>query len=123
MTGAQILFECLKAQGVDCIVGMPGNQNIHLYDALLQTDGIDHFLIRNEQGATLMANGYARASGRVGVAFTVPGPGATNASTGIVDAHTDCVPVLLITGGTEVAFNGRVRSKCFHGLDHGLNGR
>ena len=117
MTGAQILIECLKAQGVDCIVGMPGNQNIHLYDALLQADGIDHFLIRNEQGATLMANGYARASGRVGVAFTVPGPGATNASTGIVDAHTDCVPVLLITGGTEVAFNGRARSKCFHGLD------
>ena len=52
-----------------------------------------------------------------GVALTVPGPGATNASTGIVDAHTDCVPVLLITGGTEVAFNGRDRSKCFHGLD------
>jgi acetolactate synthase-1/2/3 large subunit len=117
MTGAQILIDCLKEQGVDCIVGMPGNQNIHLYDALLQTDGIDHFLIRNEQGATLMANGYARASGRVGVALTVPGPGAANASTGIVDAHTDCVPVLLITGGTEVAFNGRARSKCFHGLD------
>ena len=74
-------------------------------------------LIRHEQGATLIANGYARASGRVGVALTVPGPGSTNASTGLVDAHTDCVPVLLITGGTEVAFDGRDRAKCFHGLD------
>ncbi len=117
MTGADILIQSLKAQNIRCIVGMPGNQNIDIYDALLRAGGIDHYLIRNEQGATLIANGYARASGEVGVALTVPGPGATNASTGIVDAHTDCVPVLLITGGTEVAFNGRDRSKCFHGLD------
>lgn len=117
MTGADVLIRSLKAQNVRCIVGMPGNQNIDIYDALLRAGGIDHYLIRNEQGATLLANGYARASGDVGVALTVPGPGATNASTGIVDAHTDCVPVLLITGGTEVAFNGRDRSKCFHGLD------
>ncbi len=117
MTGADILIRSLKAQNIRCIVGMPGNQNIDIYDALLRAGGIDHYLIRNEQGATLVANGYARASGEVGVALTVPGPGATNASTGIVDAHTDCVPVLLITGGTEVAFNGRDRSKCFHGLD------
>ena len=117
MTGADVLIRSLKAQNVRCIAGMPGNQNIDIYDALLRAGGIDHYLIRNEQGATLLANGYARASGEVGVALTVPGPGATNASTGIVDAHTDCVPVLLITGGTEVAFNGRDRSKCFHGLD------
>ena len=117
MTGADILIQSLKAQNIRCIVGMPGNQNIDIYDALLRAGGIDHYLIRNEQGATLIANGYARASGEVGVALTVPGPGAANASTGIVDAHTDCVPVLLITGGTEVAFNGRDRSKCFHGLD------
>lgn len=117
MTGADVLIRSLKAQSVRCIVGMPGNQNIDIYDALLRNGGIDHYLIRNEQGATLVANGFARASGEVGVALTVPGPGAANASTGIVDAHTDCVPVLLITGGTEVAFNGRDRSKCFHGLD------
>lgn len=117
MTGADVLIRSLKAQNVRCIVGMPGNQNIDIYDALLRAGGVDHYLIRNEQGATLLANGYARASGEVGVALTVPGPGAANASTGIVDAHTDCVPVLLITGGTEVAFNGRDRSKCFHGLD------
>lgn len=117
MTGADVLIRSLKAQNVRCIVGMPGNQNIDIYDALLRTGGIEHYLIRNEQGATLIANGFARASGEVGVALTVPGPGSTNASTGIVDAHTDCVPVLLITGGTEVAYNGRDRSKCFHGLD------
>jgi thiamine pyrophosphate-dependent acetolactate synthase large subunit-like protein len=116
MTGGEILVKCLEAQGVSTIVGMPGNQNIWIYDALINTD-IRHCLIRNEQGATLIANGYARASGDVGVALTVPGPGSTNASTGIVDAHTDSVPVLLITGGTEVAYDGRDRSKCFHGLD------
>ncbi len=117
MTGGEILVECLKAQGVRDIAGMPGNQNIWIYDAILQRGGIAHRLIRNEQGATLIANGYARASGEVGVALTVPGPGSTNASTGVVDAYTDSVPVLLVTGGTEVAFDGRDRSKCFHGLD------
>jgi acetolactate synthase-1/2/3 large subunit len=117
MTGGEILVECLKAQGVRDIAGMPGNQNIWIYDAILQRGGINHRLIRNEQGATLIANGYARASGDVGVALTVPGPGSTNASTGIVDAHTDSVPILLVTGGTEVSFDGRDRSKCFHGLD------
>ncbi len=116
MTGGEILVSCLEAQGVRMLVGMPGNQNIWIYDALLRSP-IQHVLIRSEQGATLIANGYARASGDVGMALTVPGPGATNASTGIVDAHTDSVPVLLITGGTEVAYDGRDRSKCFHGLD------
>lgn len=117
MTGGEILIESLKAQGVRCVVDMPGNQNIHIYDAILQSGGIDHYLIRNEQSATLIANGYARASGEVGVALTGPGPGATNASTGIADACIDCVPVLLVTDGTEVAYNGRDRSKCFHGLN------
>ena len=117
MTGADVLIQSLKVQGIDTLTGMPGNQNIHLYDAVLRAGGIRHLLIRHEQGATLIANGYARASGRVGAALTVPGPGSTNASTGLVDAHTDCVPVLLITGGTEVAFDVRDRAKCFHGLD------
>ena len=117
MTGADILIQSIQAQGVDLLTGMPGNQNVHLYDAVLRANGLRHLLIRHEQGATLIANGYARASGRVGVALTVPGPGSTNASTGLVDAYTDNVPVLLITGGTEVEFDGRDRSKCFHGLD------
>ena len=117
MTGGELLIESLKAQGIRCIVGMPGNQNIHLYDPLLRVGGIDHYLIRNEQSATLVANGYARASGQVGCTLTVPGPGSTNASTGLGDALTDSVPVLLLTGGTEVAYDDRDRSKCFHGLD------
>jgi len=116
MTGGEALVACLEAQGVSTIVGMPGNQNIWIYDALIASS-IDHYLIRNEQGATLIANGYARATGEVGVALTVPGPGSTNASTGLVDAHTDSVPVLLVTGGTEASLDGRDRSKCFHGLD------
>ncbi|HAA76930.1 TPA: hypothetical protein DCE37_17615 [Candidatus Latescibacteria bacterium] len=116
MTGGEILVRSLEAQGVSTVVGMPGNQNIWIYDSLPDST-IDSYLIRNEQGATLIANGYARATGDVGVALTVPGPGSTNASTGIVDAYTDSVPVLLITGGTEVALDGRDRSKCFHGLD------
>jgi len=86
MTGGEILIESLKAQGIRCIVGMPGNQNIHIYDPLLRVRGIDHYLIRNEQSATLVANGYARASGQVGCALTVPGPGSTKAATGLGDA-------------------------------------
>lgn len=117
MNGADILIKSLKAQGVRHLVGMPGTQNIHIYEALRANGGIDSKLIRNEQSATLIANGYARASGEPGVALTVPGPGASNASTGILDASTDGVPVLLITGGTEVAHDGRDRNKCFHGLD------
>lgn len=118
MTGGDILLECLKAQGVRAIFGMPGTQNLALYDAFHRRgQDIQHYLIRNEQAATLMAGGFARATGEVGVAMTVPGPGATNASTGIGDAFTDCQPVLLITGGFERFMDHRDRSKLFHGLD------
>lgn len=118
MTGGDLLLKCLAAQGVRALFGMPGTQNLPIYDALYRAgSGVAHYLIRHEQNATLIANGYARASGRVGVAVTVPGPGATNASTGIGDAYTDCVPVLLVTGGYTRALAGRARSKMFHGLD------
>jgi len=100
MKGGDILIECLKAQGVRCVFGMPGTQNIQIYDSLLRCGAgvIDHYLVRHEYAATQMADGYARSTGEVGVALTVPGPGASNASTGILEAFTDCVPVLLITG-------------------------
>lgn len=118
MTGGDILLDCLKAQGVRTIFGMPGTQNLALYDALHRGgQGIQHILIRNEQAASMMAGGFARASGQVGVALTVPGPGASNAATGIGDAYTDCQPVLLITGGVERFMQHRDRSKMFHGLD------
>ena len=119
MNGSDILIECLKAQGVTTIFGMPGTQNIHIYDSLLRrgTGSINHFLVRHEYSATLMADGFARATGEVGVAITVPGPGASNASTGILEAYTDCIPVLLITGQSHSDTYSRHPSKMFHGLD------
>ncbi len=119
MKGGDILIECLKAQGVRCVFGMPGTQNLQIYDALKRRgDGvIDHYLVRHEYAATKMADGFARSTGDVGVALTVPGPGASNASTGILEAFTDCVPVLLITGQSESKFYGKPPSKLFHGLD------
>ena len=119
MRGGDLLIECLKAQGVGCIFGMPGTQNIRIYDSLLRCggDGLGHLLVRHEYSATIMADGYARATGDVGVALTVPGPGASNASTGILQACTDSVPVLLITGQHESKHYSRDPSKHFHGLD------
>ena len=119
MTGGDILVECLKAQGVRCVFGMPGTQNIQIYDSLLRRGKgeIDHYLVRHEFAATIMADGYARSTGEVGVALTVPGPGATNASTGLLEAFTDCVPVLLITGQGHSKFYAKDPSKMFHGLD------
>ena len=77
MKGGDILIECLKAQGVSAVFGMPGTQNIQIYDALLRRGSgtIDHFLVRHEYAATQMADGFARATGEVGVAITVPGTG------------------------------------------------
>ena len=119
MKGGDILIECLKAQGVRCVFGMPGTQNIQIYDSLLRCGAgvIDHYLVRHEYAATHMADGYARSTGEVGVALTVPGPGASNASTGILEAFTDRVPVLLITGQSDSRFYTRDPSKMFHGLD------
>ncbi len=119
MNGGDILIECLKAQGVNTIFGMPGTQNIHIYDSLLRrgSGSINHYLVRHEYSASLMADGFARATGDVGVAITVPGPGASNASTGILEAYTDCVPVLLITGQSHSDTYKRHPSKMFHGLD------
>ena len=119
MKGGDILVECLKAQGVRCIFGMPGTQNIQIYDSFLRCGAgvIEHYLVRHEYSATQMAGGFARSTGEVGVALTVPGPGASNASTGILEAFTDCVPVLLITGQSDSKFYAKHPSKMFHGLD------
>ncbi|MFN0053859.1 MAG: thiamine pyrophosphate-binding protein [Planctomycetales bacterium] len=117
-TGADLLLECLRSQGVRAVFGMPGTQNIALYDAFHRSgQGLAHYLIRHEQGATMLASGFSRATGEVAAAFTVPGPGASNAATGIVDACGDCVPVLLVVGGYERPIAHRDRSKLFHGLD------
>ncbi|MEE2659521.1 MAG: thiamine pyrophosphate-binding protein [Candidatus Latescibacterota bacterium] len=117
MRGGELLMKCLEAQGVRCVFGMPGTQNLPIYDALRDHGGIDHYLVRHEYSATIAADGFARATGEVGLALTVPGPGASNASTGIVEAFTDCVPVLLMTGQSETRLYERDPAKQFHGLD------
>jgi acetolactate synthase-1/2/3 large subunit len=96
-TGAQILWECLVKEGVDTVFGYPGGAILPAYDAMLQYP-IHHVLVRHEQGATHMADGYARASGKVGVAIATSGPGATNMVTGIATAMMDSSPIVCITG-------------------------
>ena len=98
MTGGKLVVECLKAHGVKVIFGMPGGHTTGIYDALYGENQIRHILVRNEQAGAFMADGYARATGEVGVCLTTAGPGATNASTGIAAAYSDSVPVLLISG-------------------------
>jgi acetolactate synthase-1/2/3 large subunit len=96
-TGAQILWECLEQQGVTTVFGYPGGAILPAYDALKYSN-IHHVLVRHEQGATHMADGYARASGRVGVAIATSGPGATNMVTGLATAMLDSSPIVCITG-------------------------
>lgn len=98
MSGAQAIIASLEAEGVDTIFGYPGGQAIKIYDALYDSKKIRHVLARHEQGATHMADGYARATGKVGVALVTSGPGATNTVTGIATAFMDSVPLVVITG-------------------------
>ncbi len=96
-TGAQIVWECLIREGVETVFGYPGGANLPIYDAMLDYP-VHHVLGRHEQSLVHMADGYARASGRVGVAMATPGPGATNLVTGIANAYMDSVPLVCITG-------------------------
>ena len=98
LTGAEIVVECLKEQGVDTVFGYPGGSILNIYDALYQhQDEITHILTSHEQGAAHAADGYARATGKVGVCLATSGPGATNLVTGIATAYMDSVPVVAIT--------------------------
>ena len=97
MKGAEILVECLKKEGVDVLFGYPGGANLPIYDALYDS-GLKHILVRHEQGAAHMADGYARATGKVGVCLATSGPGATNLVTGIATAFMDSIPMVAITG-------------------------
>ncbi len=103
LNGAEIIIECLKAEGVDYVFGYPGGAVLHIYDAFYQQDDVqpgfvNHILVRHEQGATHAADGYARATGKPGVVLVTSGPGATNAVTGIATAYMDSVPMIVITG-------------------------
>ena len=98
LTGAEIIVECLKEQGVDTVFGYPGGAILNVYDALYEyRDQITHVLTSHEQGASHAADGYARATGKVGVCLATSGPGATNLVTGIATAYMDSVPMVAIT--------------------------
>lgn len=97
-TGAQILLESLKREGVDVLFGYPGGAVIDIYDELSRHPDLRHVLVRHEQGAVHAADGYARASGKTGVCLVTSGPGATNTVTGIATAHCDSIPMVIITG-------------------------
>lgn len=108
LTGAQILIECLKEQGVDTVFGYPGGAILNVYDELYKhRDEIRHILTSHEQGASHAADGYARSTGKVGVCFATSGPGATNLVTGIATAYMDSIPLVAITCNVNVPLLGK----------------
>ena len=108
LTGAQIVLECLKEQGVDTIFGYPGGAILNIYDELYkQKKDFTHILTSHEQGASHAADGYARSTGKVGVCFATSGPGATNIVTGLATANMDSVPVVAITCNVGVSLLGK----------------
>ena len=108
LTGSEILVECLKEQGVDTVFGYPGGAILNIYDALYKHSGeIRHILTSHEQGAAHAADGYARATGKVGVCMATSGPGATNLVTGIATAYMDSVPMVAITANVTLPLLGK----------------
>src|SRR5205823_14828175 len=108
MTGGDVVVRCVAGKGGKHVFG--------IHDALGRQSAIEHILVRHELGAAFMADGYARASGEVGVCVTVPGPGATHATSGIAGAYTDCAPVLLLASRPETRWEGQPTRNLFHGL-------
>ena len=106
-SGAEILIDCLKEQGVDTVFGYPGGSVLDIYDALYRDGSIRHVITAHEQGAAHAADGYARATGKVGVCFATSGPGATNLVTGIATAFMDSIPLVAVTGNVGINFLGR----------------
>ncbi len=106
MSGAQIMIECFKREGVEVIFGYPGGQILPTFDVLYDVEGIRFILTRHEQGAAHAADGYARATGKVGVCISTSGPGATNLVTGIANAYMDSVPMVAITGQVRTSLIG-----------------
>ncbi|HIV25088.1 MAG TPA: biosynthetic-type acetolactate synthase large subunit [Candidatus Scatomonas pullistercoris] len=107
LNGSQIIIECLKEQGVDTVFGYPGGTILNVYDELYRHPEIRHILTSHEQGASHAADGYARATGKVGVCFATSGPGATNLVTGIATAYMDSVPVVAITANVGTSLLGK----------------
>ena len=101
LSGADILIRALQDEGVEYVFGYPGGAVLHIYDALFKQNRIQHVLVRHEQAATHMADGYARSTGRPGVVFVTSGPGATNAITGIATAYMDSIPMVVVSGQVQ----------------------
>ena len=107
LRAAEILIKALQAEGVKYIWGYPGGAVLHIYDALFKQDSIHHILVRHEQAAVHAADGYARATGDVGVAMVTSGPGLTNAVTGIATAYMDSIPLVIISGQVPMSVIGQ----------------
>src|SRR5262249_19709126 len=106
LTGAQVLIRCLELEGVEYVFGHPGGAILPIYDAVYHSKKVRHVLVRHEQAGAHMAEGYARATGKVGVCMATSGPGATNLVTGIADAYMDSVPLVAITGNVSQSLIG-----------------
>ena len=107
MTGAEIVIRCLQEEKVDYVFGYPGGSVLNIYDELFKQDQVKHVLVRHEQGGVHAADGYARTSGKVGVALVTSGPGATNAVTGIATAYMDSIPMVVLTGQVPTFYIGQ----------------
>ena len=106
LSGAEIVVQSLKDEGVEFVFGYPGGAALHIYDAFYKQQDVQHILVRHEQGATHAADGYARATGKPGVVLVTSGPGVTNAVTGIATAHMDSIPMVILTGQVPTALIG-----------------
>src|SRR6202162_3113233 len=98
LTGAEIVIRCLQEEGVEFVFGYPGGAVLFIYDAIFKQKKVKHILVRHEQGALHAADGYARATGKPGVALVTSGPGVTNSVTGIATAYMDSIPMVVLTG-------------------------
>ena len=106
LSGGDMLMRALQDEGVDHVFGYPGGAVLHIYDAMFRQNKIQHVLVRHEQAATHMADGYARSAGRPGVVLVTSGPGATNAITGIATAYMDSIPMVVISGQVQTHLIG-----------------
>ena len=114
LSGADMLIRALQDEGVEYLFGYPGGASLHIYDAIFKQQKVEHILVRHEQAATHMADGYARATGRPGVVLVTSGPGATNAITGIATAHMDSTPIIVISGQVP---NAQIGTDAFQEAD------
>ena len=114
LSGGDMLIRALHDEGVEYIFGYPGGAALHIYDAIFRQQEIEHILVRHEQAATHMADGYARATGRAGVVLVTSGPGATNAITGIATAYMDSIPIVVISGQVP---NAQIGTDAFQETD------